>query len=110
MILIVFSTKTVELVKQSVFVICHLTTSIQFAILFEKPIRLVTNDEIDKTIYGKHIELMAKEIGQKKINIQDPFERSESDEIKFEMRKDYIKKYIKYGGPEKGTVWEIILI
>ena len=100
---------TFELVQKSSIVLLHCSTSIQFPILLEKKIRLLTTNEIEKTVYGKHIEMFAKEIGQKKINISNCEVAVEDEKIDKVMRNNYIKKYIKCGGPKNSTVWDIII-
>lgn len=103
--------RTAELVKNCKFVIGHSSTSIQFAILFKKPVIFVTTDEIMLTTYDKAIEKFAHEIGKTKINFDQDLDILNWEKeliICEEKYENYKIRYIKMKGtPEKGS-WKII--
>lgn len=97
--------KTAELVRNAGFVIVHQSMSLNFAVLFEKPlIFLVTDDYLHHLAEDPHPEWLAKFFGKKLHNVDrgiyiDLAEESFVDKDAYrQYRNDYIKKD---GSPEK---------
>jgi len=65
-----FFDKTAELIKNSKFVVSHDSTALHMAILFKKPIILLTQEEFKKREIKNHaISTIANRIGTKPINL-----------------------------------------
>lgn len=97
--------KTVDLVKNAGFVIAHQSMSLNFAVLFEKPlIFVVTDDYLRHLAEDPHPEWLAKFFGKKLHNIDEGVSIDFADESYVDKdayrkyRNDYIKKS---GSPEK---------
>ena len=90
--------QTSQLIKNSFIVICHNSMAIQFAILWKKPLILVTTNDLDHNItenYNLHHH-HAKELKKKVINV-DNFTKNEiENEIKVynNIYEKYIVNYI----------------
>jgi len=65
----VFVNKTVQLVKFSEFIITHYSTAINFAVIYEKPIIFLTNDELKYTFIDKIVQKFAIVLNQVYLNI-----------------------------------------
>jgi len=106
--------KTACLVKESSFVIAHMSTSINFAILYHKPIIFITTDDLQKLIWGKYIPglyitAIASELGKIPINIDhvSGFNWDKEMEINEEAYLRYRNLYIKKQGTPEKSMWEI---
>jgi hypothetical protein len=106
--------QTAALVERSSFVITHTSTSIHYAILYHKPIILITNDRLEMMTSGKNIlglynQVIARELNKTPINVDHEYSfdwdaEMRIDEVAYQRYKNlYIKKE---GTPEK-PVWEI---
>lgn len=103
-----------RLVRESSFVMAHSTTSIDFAVLFNKPILFLTTDDLDrmdsgKNIVGLDIRTIAGELGKKPINIDhlSGFDGKKETAFDKEVYARYINLYIKKQGTPEKPVWEI---
>ena len=104
--------RTVELVQESSFVLTHMSTSLNFAVLFRKPIVFITMNTLQKRIPGRHfvgsyIETIAHSLNKNPINIDNVAELDWENELHVDMesyaryQNDYIKRVgtpdISYG-------------
>lgn len=100
---------TPELIKDAKFVLAHCSTSIGFAVLFEKPVFFLTTNEIEKSYLSDHIAMMAKWFGKRPLNLD---EYGELD-IDREMTVDataynlYRQTFIKKHGTPEIPLWQI---
>lgn len=109
--------KTASLISKSSFVIAHNSTSINFAVLYLKPIVFITTDEIQKQISGKNtiglsISAIASELGKMPINI-DHLSRFDWDKEMKINEKAYLRYrnlYIKRPGTPEKPMWEIFCL
>lgn len=91
--------KTAELVKDAEFVMGHFSTSISYAVLFKKPLFLLTTDSINKislfcNVMNKYSQLLeAKIINISKIN--QALLTIEKREISVNRYKEFIHLYLK---------------
>jgi hypothetical protein len=106
--------ETARLVKESSFVIAHMSTSINFAVLYHKPIVFITTDDLQKQISGKYIpglyiQTIASELGKLPINIDhlSGFNWDKEMEINEEAYLRYKNHYIKKPGTPEKPMWEI---
>lgn len=101
--------KTAELVKNSGFAIAHMSTSINFAILFHKPVIFLTSNILKQNFIGQQIDLMAYWLGKKAINIDDPIAIEWKKELSINEKAymNYMQSYIKREGSEELPFWQI---
>ncbi|MBS0418969.1 MAG: hypothetical protein JSR66_14745 [Proteobacteria bacterium] len=104
---------TAELIKDCRVVVCHDSTAIQFAVLFEKPAIFVTTNELVPTHEGRCIAMAAAELGKTPINL-DETDLAAVDwtaELRVDTRKyaEYRARYIKSPGSQEDPVWKIVI-
>ncbi len=106
--------QTARLVHESAFVLAHDSTSINFAILFRKPIIFITMDKIQKCDDGRlttavSIESMAHALKKAPINIDTMNEFDWLKELQVDMQSylNYQNDIIKKAGTPEIPFWEI---
>jgi len=82
--------QTARLVHESSFVLAHDSTSINFAVLFRRPILFITMDKIQKCDAGRlttalSIKAMADSLKKKPINLDTMTELDWSEELKIDL-------------------------
>lgn len=105
---------TANLIKESSFVIAHASTSINFALLYFKPLIFITTDGIQKqntgkNIMGLYISAVAASLDKTPINIDriTTFDWDKETQYNEEAYIRYINLYIKkLGSPDK-PMWDI---
>ena len=105
--------RTAELIRGCKAVICHDSTALQYAILFGKPIILLTTDELSRAYEGASIEKVAAELGKKPVNV-DRADLPAVDwrgELKVDLERyaSYRSKYIKAEGSPELPLWTIVI-
>jgi hypothetical protein len=102
--------RTVELVKRSKFVFAHMSTSINFAVLYKKPILFLTTDGISAIPQGHFIDHFARQFKKKPINADHSEELTLASELKMdeESYRKYYSNYIKASGSPQKPFWEIV--
>jgi hypothetical protein len=99
---------TARLVHESRFVLAHASTSIDYAVLFEKPIILLTSEVLDKTTMGCYIRGFADSLG-----LDVVFYDMESKDITKQIHTTdryatFIDDYIKTKDSPRALAWEIV--
>ena len=85
----VISNKTTELIKYCDFVMMHKSTALSSAVLYSKPVLLLSMKEFNSTWLLKEIEYLSKILNLKIVNIDD---NSDFSKIKLSYgHKDYLK-------------------
>jgi hypothetical protein len=103
--------KTIELVANSSLVVAHSSTSINFAVLFNKPILIVKTSDLQKRGNLDFTDTMASALGLKSINVDEDslnnisFRPDSGLDTKYE---DYIYKYVKSRNAGDFFTWEIV--
>lgn len=103
--------KTSELVRTSGFVIMHTSTAINFAILYKKPVIIVTTDKYDEGWSEDPTpEWLANFFGKNVHNLDYPFELDLQKELYVDEKKyhAYRNFYIKKDGTEELQSWQIL--
>ena len=72
----IYDYKSVFLVKECDFIVAHYSMAIDFAVLFGKPVVLITTDEIEKSWVNKFIVSLSKKLATDVINIDNPIDFS----------------------------------
>ena len=102
--------KTIDLVKNSQFIICHASTAINYAILCHKPIIFVMQNEYRER-YILNIKQMASTLGKSPINLSFKYPRIIADSIKmhYDLYEQYKYNYIKFRNFNRKSIWEIFV-
>lgn len=103
--------KTVELVAKSKLVVMHMSTSLSYAVLFNKPVIPIKIPGMpEKGQLNLMVETMAAAIGSKPIDLnKDELAASLlRRECNHERYFEYINRYVKTVGAEELPAWEIV--
>jgi len=101
--------ETVELIKKAGFAITHSSTSVNYPILFEKPIIFITTNRLQQSQQGPLIGLIASKLAKIPINLNNFSKIDWIKEMTFD-RKAYLNfkhQYIKKDGSEELPCWQI---
>ena len=110
-----FINKTSELVKNSKLVLLHTTTSMSYAVLYNKPIIFITTDEWTKSFDDFRIHSYSRSMGSLLFNIDNKnnyFKIPKNDKIYSfdkEKYKEYKDKYLKFPGTPEKYLWDVFL-
>ncbi len=103
--------KTIEMVQNSDFVLCHVSTSVGFAVLFGKPIIFITTNAHELSDNGPYIKCLASLLGKKAINISSLPDINLKDELIVNKNsyRQYINDYIKHKDSQDIPYWKIFV-
>ena len=107
--------KTSELVKNSKIVLLHTSTSISFAILYNKPLIFLTSNEYKKSFDDFRINSYSRTMNSLLFNIDDKDNYSKIPKgngiFSFDKNKykEYKNEHIKYSGTPDNYLWNIFL-
>jgi hypothetical protein len=102
--------KTAELVQRSGFVILHQSMSLNYAVLFRKPMIFVTTDELTQfLIEDPHPAWLANYFGKELHNLNSPIVIDMEQELTFHepSYQKYQNDYIKKDGSPELPMWQI---
>ena len=103
--------KTMKLVRDSEFVLLHYSTSLNFAVLFNKPVIFFTTDELEKSRVDKEcIRAYSFELNKGFINISSDYKIDWNKELVIDKKayRNYKEKYIKRKGTKEELFWQIV--
>jgi len=104
-----FINKTVELVKNSEFCLTHGSTSINFAVLYKKPILFIKTEEIKaQSSLLSYLKESAEILNSNIIDSDKLFEKIDIKKVDNKKYEDYKYRYIKNNLSEEYT-WEYVL-
>ncbi len=101
--------ETIDLIRRSRLVFAHASTSINFAVLFSKPIAFLTARKLREDLVGGQTSVISGLLGKRPVDMDDPGSvdwagESRADAAAYAAyRNDYIKKT---GTPER-PFWEV---
>ena len=107
--------KTAELVENSKIVLLHTSTSISFAVLYNKPLIFLNSNEYKKSFDDFRINSYSRTMNSLLFNIDDKDNYSKippgNEIFSFDKNKykEYKDKYIKYSGTPDDYLWNIFL-
>jgi len=99
---------TIELVKDAQLCITHASTSINFAVLYNKPIVSVSMNEIKETNVQHLLKTMHEELDTTYVNLDDDVLKFNNVHINKEKYDRYKKNYIKLPDTEDLNNWKIL--
>lgn len=102
--------KTPELVKKSRFVITSESTSINYAVLYDKPVVLITTDRLNQSNYRAYNTAFSSWLGKKVHNLNEPLAINMDEELSVDPASyiRYKKAYIKKEGSPELPFWQIL--
>ena len=100
--------KTAELVRESGFVILHDSASINYPVLFRKPMIFITTDLLQKSRMGL-TEFMASLFDKEVLNIDQSHDLNWTGELSVNDRlyDEYMNTYIKKAGTADTEAWQV---
>ena len=101
---------TAELVRDSKIVLGHASAGFNFAMLWRKPICILTSNELNKSYYGPFIFARAATTRTTVINIDHEYSNLDKimkQRIKNNLYDDYLENYIKTENSKKLCIWDI---
>lgn len=101
---------TAQLVRDATMVLCHQSTSMNFAILWIKPIVFLTSNELISNFIGARIDLISRFFNKPALNIDEPIDLLSNEilaQIDIHAYKKYEELYIKMPGTPERPIWEI---
>mgnify|MGYP001371393956 CR=1 FL=1 len=107
--------KTIELVRNADIVLAHTSTSISYAILYEKPIIFLTSNEIRLSYDDFRIDSLSRELGSKLYNIDkkkyeiDFNNLDDVNKINKVKYQNFTNSYIKHPKSENISNWDIFI-
>jgi len=107
--------ESARLARKSSFVIAHTSTSIDFAVLYCKPLIFLTTDALQGMVTGKNIigidiRAMSSELGKTPVNLDHLDEGIDWDavlRVDEELYRRYITNFIKKEDTPERPVWDI---
>jgi hypothetical protein len=103
--------KTAQLIRGAKVVVGHYSTSLQLAVLFNKPIVFLTTDQVEASEWSAVIPTFAAALGKKPVNVdRDPelVDWREAARVDAGSYAAYRRKYIKLDGSPERPYWEIV--
>ncbi|MDD5136526.1 MAG: hypothetical protein PHX20_02045 [Candidatus Omnitrophica bacterium] len=102
--------ETCALVRDSDLVVSHISTSINFANLFYKPVLFVTSQHIDKCWEGPLIRTVARWFGKDPVFMDEDISVDMQELMKVDRQRydNYRRSYIKRDGSPDLDFWQIV--
>ena len=96
--------------KNSKFVLIHASTSVNFSILYKKPMIFISSTKYFKS-YQRSIRFLSSQFDKFPINISKEIEINFDEEMRVDLNlyNDYIEKYIKEKETPEKSIWEIFI-
>jgi hypothetical protein len=103
--------KTAELIRDSAGVIAHASTSLNYAVLYSKPVIFITTDELERSIEGVWVHNVAAQFNKSVYNLNRSTEADITGELAVDERiyRKYKNDYIKKEGSAELAFWQIVL-
>lgn len=102
---------TAELVKESLFVITHYSTAVNFAVLYKKPVLFITTTAFEQTFRHGYIKIMSSLLNNQIINIDNLSSLNVNEYLKVDRSayEEYKLAYIKRNDSPLKNLWEIVV-
>jgi hypothetical protein len=101
--------RTAELIQQGGLTLLHASTTVNYAVLFRKPVLFLTDKNYRSHVLGPYIESMAAKLHRPLVSLDQPlsFDRKGVMQIDARIYREYQNHYIKKEGSEDLPFWEI---
>jgi hypothetical protein len=101
--------KTVQMIRESGFVVAHSSTALNFAVLFRKPVVFITTNQLQQSSLGEFKKLMASWFGKLPINIDNPVAIDWDKELTVDEKAySKYKNCYKKNGSEDIPFWKAV--
>ena len=102
--------KTIDLVKDARLVITHCTTSLNYAVLYYKPVIFVITDEMVGKKWTGFVYDLAASIGKVPINIDQNYDIDWGKELTVDKKRydEFKNLFIKKAGTKELNSWQIV--
>ena len=103
--------KTMELVRDSEFVLMHGSTSLNFAVMYNKPVLFLTMVKMEQPkVFSDYIQVFSSELNKGFITIDSDYKIDWDKELKIdeEAYANYKEKYIKRRNSKEEFFWQIV--
>ena len=102
--------RTADLVRKSALVLAHWSTAISHAVLYEKPIVLLTANAFQGRQESRFIVAMADWLGSRPVNIDEPVSVDWSEQLSVNRKayRAYRAAFIKKEGSPELPFWQIV--
>lgn len=102
--------KTGRLVRNAEIVVLHASTAINFIVLYQKPMIIITTDSIEKHPFGEKIVDLASYFNKTPINISREVSIDTEDELEIDCERyaKYKKEFIKEKGSVELPFWQVV--
>jgi hypothetical protein len=99
--------ETANLIKNAFLIIGHDSISLEYAIMFNKPVMFITTNQIQKDKQSLWIKKFADEFGKAPINIDNPVNLNDNKILSFDKNiyNRYLERYIKTPNSYNGNFW-----
>jgi hypothetical protein len=107
----IYKFKTIELIRDCKFAIMHYSTSLNFAVLYFKPVIFITTREMEKSIMDfNYIRAFSMSLNKGFINIDKDLRYNWKKELRIDKDhyKSYKENYIKISKSQKELFWQIV--
>jgi len=102
--------KTRDLIRGCEFVLTHYSTSLNFAVLYKKPVIFITTNDLERsTIDANYIYSYSWELKRTAYNIEQSYDIDWNKELIINQKiyNNYKEKYIKKNGSKEEYFWQI---
>jgi len=103
-----FQHQTMRLIRDCSLVVAHASTSVGYAVLYDKPVLLVTNRSVDAHSVGLSIDALARALGTRALFVEEAEHTAELPIADRSRYADYRTTYIKQPGSPELLHWEIL--
>lgn len=97
--------------RDCLFCFAHYSMSINYPIMFKKPIVFITTNSLQKSSLAYKVKKVAKYFESDIINVDDDFSSNKLKKINFNRRiyKRFMNDFIKSKNSEVGMFWEVVI-
>lgn len=103
--------KTMELVRDSEFVLMHCSTSLNFAVLYHKPVLFLAMVKMEQSrVFSNYVRAFSSELNKGFITIDSDYKIDWDKELRIdeEAYANYKEKYIKRRNSKEEFFWQIV--
>ncbi len=102
---IVYGHNSMDLIRNSNLILIHYSRSINFAVIFRKPILFLTSNMLNKSV-GSYINVLAKRFKVSPVNISDIDNKIELPRVDKELYDKYFSDFIKKPDTKEELFWQ----
>ena len=97
---------TLELIKDCKCVLQHQSTTLSYAVLFKKPITILTNNELEKSWYKGRTDSTANYFNKPVVNMDHEIVNHKFLEVDDDIYNKYIDEYLRVPNSSEEPIWE----